>query len=40
MDPEVSILSDSKGLYDALNNEIPQDDKKIGRNNADNRGDP
>ena len=28
IDPEVSILSDSKGLYDALNNELPQDDKK------------
>ena len=28
VDPEVSILSDSKGLYDALNNELPQDDKK------------
>ena len=27
-DPEVSVLSDSKGLYDALNNELPQDDKK------------
>ena len=27
-DPEVSMLSDSKGLYDALNNELPQDDKK------------
>ena len=28
IDPEVSLLSDSKGLYDALNNELPQDDKK------------
>ena len=27
-DPECSVLSDSKGLYDALNNELPQDDKK------------
>jgi hypothetical protein len=27
-DPEVSVLSDSKGLYDALNNELPQDNKK------------
>ena len=26
MDPLVSLLSDSKGLYDALNNELPQDD--------------
>jgi len=30
IDPEVSLLSDSKGLYDALNNELPQDDKKCG----------
>ena len=28
IDPDVSLLSDSKGLYDALNNELPQDDKK------------
>ena len=28
VDPEVSLLSDNKGLYDALNNELPQDDKK------------
>merc|ERR1712015_229401 len=28
IDPEASVLSDSKGLYDALNNELPQDDKK------------
>ena len=28
VDPEVSLISDSKGLYDALNNELPQDDKK------------
>ena len=28
IDPEASLLSDSKGLYDALNNELPQDDKK------------
>jgi hypothetical protein len=28
VDPEMSLLSDSKGLYDALNNELPQDDKK------------
>ena len=28
IDPEVSLVSDSKGLYDALNNELPQDDKK------------
>ncbi len=28
VDPEVSLLSDSKGLHDALNNELPQDDKK------------
>ncbi len=27
-DPFISVLSDSKGLYDALNNELPQDDKK------------
>ena len=27
-DPDASLLSDSKGLYDALNNELPQDDKK------------
>ena len=27
-DPDSSMLSDSKGLYDALNNELPQDDKK------------
>ena len=27
-DPYVTIISDSKGLYDALNNELPQDDKK------------
>ena len=27
-DPDVSLLGDSKGLYDALNNELPQDDKK------------
>ena len=28
IDPEVSVLTDDKGLYDALNNELPQDDKK------------
>ena len=28
IDPEVSVLSDSKGMYDALNNEVLQDDKK------------
>ena len=28
IDPEVSLLSDSRGLYDALNNELPQGDKK------------
>ena len=28
IDPEASVISDSKGLYDALNNELPQDDKK------------
>jgi hypothetical protein len=28
VDPEFSLLSDSKCLYDALNNELPQDDKK------------
>ena len=28
IDPEVSLVSDSKGLYDALSNELPQDDKK------------
>ena len=28
IDPLVSLLSDSKGLYDALNNELPQNDKK------------
>ena len=27
-DPFASVLSDSKGLYDAMNNELPQDDKK------------
>ena len=27
-DPIASLLCDSKGLYDALNNELPQDDKK------------
>ena len=27
-DPDASVLSDSKGLYDAINNELPQDDKK------------
>ena len=26
IDPEASVLSDSKGLYDALNTELPQDD--------------
>ena len=25
------MLSDSKGLYDAINNELPQDDKKSAR---------
>ena len=28
IDPEMSLLSDSKGLYDALNNELPQDNKQ------------
>ena len=28
IDPDVSLLSDSKGFFDALNNELPQDDKK------------
>ena len=28
IDPFMSLLSDSKGVYDALNNELPQDDKK------------
>ena len=28
IDPDVTLISDSKGLYDALNNELPQDDKK------------
>ena len=28
IDPFVSLLSDSKNVYDALNNELPQDDKK------------
>ena len=27
-DPDASLLSDSNGLYDALNNELPQDGKK------------
>ena len=27
VDPYVTIVSDSKGLYDALNSELPQDDK-------------
>ena len=27
-DPECSLVSASKGLYDALNNELPQDDNK------------
>ena len=27
-DPDASVLSDSKGMYDAINNELPQDDKK------------
>ena len=26
--PFSSLVSDSKGVYDALNNELPQDDKK------------
>ena len=29
IDPDVSLLSDSKGLYDALNNELPQGDKEL-----------
>ena len=29
IDPFMSLLSASKGLYDALNNEVPQDDKKM-----------
>ena len=28
LDPLVSLVLDRKGLYDALNNELPQDDKK------------
>ena len=28
IDPFMSLLTDSKGVYDALNNELPQDDKK------------
>ena len=28
IDPQVTLCSDSKGLFDALNNELPQDDKK------------
>jgi hypothetical protein len=28
VDPQVTLCSDSKGLFDALNNELPQDDKK------------
>ena len=28
IDPFVSLLSDSKNVYDALNDELPQDDKK------------
>ena len=28
MDPMMTLCSDSKGTYDALNNELPQDDKK------------
>ena len=28
IDPFMSLLSDSKNVYDALNNELPQDDKK------------
>ena len=28
IDPLCNLVSDNKGLYDALNNELPQDDKK------------
>ena len=28
IDPFMSLLSDSKNVYDALSNELPQDDKK------------
>ena len=28
IDPLCSVLSDSKGLYDSINNKLPQDDKK------------
>ena len=28
IDPFCSLLSDSKGVFDSLNNELPQDDKK------------
>ncbi len=28
-DPQVTLRSDSKGLFDALNNEMPQDEKKL-----------
>ena len=27
-DPESTLVMDSKGLYDSLDNELPQDDKK------------
>ena len=30
IDPLMSLLSDSKGVYDALNNELPQDDEVSG----------
>ena len=30
-DPFVTMITDSKGLYDALNNELPQSDKKAKR---------
>eukprot|EP00973_Karenia_brevis_P015944 2179836-Karenia_brevis.AAC.1 len=30
-DPLCTLIIDSKGLYDALNNELPQDDKERNR---------
>ena len=38
IDPSMSLLSDSKGVYDALNNEQPQGDKKISGGDASHRG--
>ena len=28
-DPESTVVMDSKGLFDALDNDLPQDDQKI-----------